>query len=134
MTISRSGLGVLLAAGEGTRMKSAKPKPLHEVAGRSMLAHALAALVEAGCDRIAVVVGPGAGGEALAAAAQAEVPAAGSPPRDFNQLAPNSLRPNGFGITTTAWRPSVPGRASGSNRRVRNWSYPFPRRKLRAYS
>jgi CTP:molybdopterin cytidylyltransferase MocA len=67
-----AGLGVLLAAGEGTRMKSHLPKPLHEVAGRSMLAHALAALVEAGCARIAVVVGPGAGGEALAAAARAQ--------------------------------------------------------------
>jgi bifunctional UDP-N-acetylglucosamine pyrophosphorylase/glucosamine-1-phosphate N-acetyltransferase len=67
----RSCLGVLLAAGEGTRMRSALPKPLHEVAGRSMLAHALAALALAGCERIAVVVGPGAGGEALAAAARA---------------------------------------------------------------
>ena len=72
----RSCLGVLLAAGEGTRMRSSRPKPLHEVAGRSMLAHALAALVEAGCDRIAVVVGPGAGGEALSAAARARYPAA----------------------------------------------------------
>jgi bifunctional UDP-N-acetylglucosamine pyrophosphorylase/glucosamine-1-phosphate N-acetyltransferase len=61
---------VLLAAGEGTRMRSAKPKPLHEIAGRSMLAHALTALVEAGCGRIAVVVGPGLGGEALAEAAK----------------------------------------------------------------
>jgi bifunctional UDP-N-acetylglucosamine pyrophosphorylase/glucosamine-1-phosphate N-acetyltransferase len=67
---------VLLAAGEGTRMKSSLPKPLHEVAGRPMLAHALAALVEAGCARIAVVVGPGAGGEALAAAARALFPEA----------------------------------------------------------
>ena len=66
----RSCLGVLLAAGEGTRMRSDRPKPLHEVAGRSMLSHALAALIEAGCDRIAVVVGPGKGGEALAEAAQ----------------------------------------------------------------
>jgi len=66
----RSCLGVLLAAGEGTRMRSATPKPLHEIAGRSMLAHALAALVEAGCGRIAVVVGPGSGGEALAEAAK----------------------------------------------------------------
>ncbi len=71
----RSCLGVLLAAGEGTRMRSTRPKPLHEVAGRSMLAHALVALVEAGCDRIAVVVGPGAGGEALSAAARALFPA-----------------------------------------------------------
>lgn len=51
-------LGILLAAGEGTRMRSARAKPLHAVAGRSMLAHALAALTAAGCDRLAVVVGP----------------------------------------------------------------------------
>jgi bifunctional UDP-N-acetylglucosamine pyrophosphorylase / glucosamine-1-phosphate N-acetyltransferase len=70
-TTERPCLGVLLAAGEGTRMKSSLPKPLHEVAGRSMLAHGLAALIDAGCRRIAVVVGPGAGGEALARAAYA---------------------------------------------------------------
>jgi bifunctional UDP-N-acetylglucosamine pyrophosphorylase/glucosamine-1-phosphate N-acetyltransferase len=56
----RTCLGVLLAAGEGLRMRSARAKPLHEVAGRSMLAHALEALVGAGAQRIAVVVGPGA--------------------------------------------------------------------------
>ena len=55
---ARSCLGILLAAGEGVRMRSARAKPLHEVAGRSMLAHALAALVGAGAERIAVVVGP----------------------------------------------------------------------------
>jgi bifunctional UDP-N-acetylglucosamine pyrophosphorylase / glucosamine-1-phosphate N-acetyltransferase len=71
----RSCLGVLLAAGEGVRMVSDRPKPLHEVAGRSLLAHALAALGEAGCERIAVVVGPGGAGEALAAAARGLVPA-----------------------------------------------------------
>src|SRR5215204_1879459 len=32
---------VILAAGAGTRMKSALPKPLHAVAGRPMLAHVL---------------------------------------------------------------------------------------------
>ena len=69
-------LGVLLAAGEGTRMRSDLPKPLHEIAGRSMLAHALFALIEAGCDRLAVVVGPGASGEAQAAAARAAAPGA----------------------------------------------------------
>jgi bifunctional UDP-N-acetylglucosamine pyrophosphorylase/glucosamine-1-phosphate N-acetyltransferase len=75
-TSDRSCLGVLLAAGEGTRMRSERPKPLHEVAGRSMLAHSLAALIAAGCDRIAVVVGPGAGGEALAAEARGQFAAA----------------------------------------------------------
>src|SRR3712207_1737204 len=55
---SRSCLAIVLAAGEGTRMRSARPKVLHEIAGRSMLAHVLAAVREAGASRVAVVVGP----------------------------------------------------------------------------
>jgi bifunctional UDP-N-acetylglucosamine pyrophosphorylase/glucosamine-1-phosphate N-acetyltransferase len=55
---ARTCLAVVLAAGEGTRMRSAKPKVLHEVAGRSMLAHVLCAVREAGATRVAVVVGP----------------------------------------------------------------------------
>ena len=55
----RTCLAVVLAAGEGTRMKSARPKVLHAVAGRSMLHHALAAVLQAGTSRIVVVVGPG---------------------------------------------------------------------------
>ena len=39
-------------------MRSARPKVLHEIAGRSMLAHVLAAVREAGASRVAVVVGP----------------------------------------------------------------------------
>jgi bifunctional UDP-N-acetylglucosamine pyrophosphorylase/glucosamine-1-phosphate N-acetyltransferase len=54
----RSCLGIALAAGEGVRMRSARPKALHEVAGRPMVAYALEALREAGADAIAVVVGP----------------------------------------------------------------------------
>ena len=42
MTIPRPAAVVVLAAGEGTRMRSATPKVLHTLAGRSMLAHALA--------------------------------------------------------------------------------------------
>jgi bifunctional UDP-N-acetylglucosamine pyrophosphorylase / glucosamine-1-phosphate N-acetyltransferase len=57
-TADRSCLAVILAAGEGTRMKSSRPKVLHEVAGRSMLGHVLAAVARAGAARIAVVVGP----------------------------------------------------------------------------
>jgi bifunctional UDP-N-acetylglucosamine pyrophosphorylase/glucosamine-1-phosphate N-acetyltransferase len=49
---------IILAAGEGTRMKSARAKVLHEIAGRSMLGHVIAAAIAAGSARIAVVVGP----------------------------------------------------------------------------
>jgi len=40
-------------------MKSDRPKALHEVAGRSMLANVLASAVAAGVSRVAVIVGPG---------------------------------------------------------------------------
>jgi bifunctional UDP-N-acetylglucosamine pyrophosphorylase/glucosamine-1-phosphate N-acetyltransferase len=48
---------VILAAGFGTRMKSALPKALHPIAGRPMLAHLLASAA-AVFDRIVVVTGP----------------------------------------------------------------------------
>jgi bifunctional UDP-N-acetylglucosamine pyrophosphorylase/glucosamine-1-phosphate N-acetyltransferase len=54
----RSCLAIVLAAGEGTRMKSARPKVLHQVANRSMLGHVLATLTQAGATRAAVVIGP----------------------------------------------------------------------------
>ncbi|GLK55685.1 bifunctional UDP-N-acetylglucosamine pyrophosphorylase/glucosamine-1-phosphate N-acetyltransferase [Methylopila capsulata] len=60
MTASaRSCLTIVLAAGEGTRMRSDIPKVLHKVAGRSLVGHALAGALEAGSDALAVVVGPG---------------------------------------------------------------------------
>ena len=43
---ARRCLTIVLAAGEGVRMRSARPKVLHELAGRSMLAHALSAVLE----------------------------------------------------------------------------------------
>lgn len=55
----RSCLTIVLAAGEGTRMKSALPKVLHPVANRPMVAHVVATAKAAGADDIAVVVGPG---------------------------------------------------------------------------
>lgn len=70
----RRALAVVLAAGEGTRMASRRPKVLHQVAGRSMLAHVLAAVAAAGVDRAAVVVG--AGREDVAAEARRSHPAA----------------------------------------------------------
>jgi bifunctional UDP-N-acetylglucosamine pyrophosphorylase/glucosamine-1-phosphate N-acetyltransferase len=71
---SRTCLGVLLAAGDGVRMRSAIPKALHPVAGRPMVAHALAALRDAGASAIAVVVGPDR--DDVAAAARAFAPEA----------------------------------------------------------
>jgi len=81
---------IILAAGKGTRMKSALPKPLHEVAGRAMVQHVIAAAEALNPDKVVVVIGPdmeqmaeavrphatalqqtvnGTGGAALAAAA-----------------------------------------------------------------
>ena len=51
----RTCLTIVLAAGEGTRMRSSRPKVLHAVAGRSLLGHVLTA---AGNTAIAVVLGP----------------------------------------------------------------------------
>jgi bifunctional UDP-N-acetylglucosamine pyrophosphorylase/glucosamine-1-phosphate N-acetyltransferase len=48
---------VILAAGQGTRMKSSRPKVLHEILGRPMIAYLLDTLKEAGIDDIVVVVG-----------------------------------------------------------------------------
>jgi bifunctional UDP-N-acetylglucosamine pyrophosphorylase / glucosamine-1-phosphate N-acetyltransferase len=70
----RTCLAVVLAAGEGTRMRSARAKVLHEVAGRSLLAHVLAAVKDAGTSAAAVVVGPD--NEAVAAEARRLLPGA----------------------------------------------------------
>lgn len=52
---------VLLAAGQGTRMKSALPKVLHPVAGKPMIWHALQAVSQSTTEKPVVVVGHGAG-------------------------------------------------------------------------
>ena len=67
-------LAIVLAAGEGTRMKSTRAKVLHRVAGRTMLAHVLACASNAGAGAIAVVVGPGR--EDVAAEARTAFPGA----------------------------------------------------------
>ncbi len=56
-----STTAIILAAGKGTRMKSDLPKVLHGVCGRPMLAHVMDACRQAGCERLIVVVGYGAG-------------------------------------------------------------------------
>ncbi|WP_424813125.1 bifunctional UDP-N-acetylglucosamine diphosphorylase/glucosamine-1-phosphate N-acetyltransferase GlmU [Roseococcus sp. YIM B11640] len=51
-------VAIILAAGQGTRMKSAMPKVMHKLAGRPMINHLIAA-AEPVFDRIIVVAGPG---------------------------------------------------------------------------
>jgi bifunctional UDP-N-acetylglucosamine pyrophosphorylase/glucosamine-1-phosphate N-acetyltransferase len=51
---------VIMAAGKGTRMKSARPKVLHRLAGRSLIDHVLATAASLGAGRIVVVTGHGA--------------------------------------------------------------------------
>jgi bifunctional UDP-N-acetylglucosamine pyrophosphorylase/glucosamine-1-phosphate N-acetyltransferase len=65
----RSCLAIVLAAGEGTRMRSSRPKVLHAIAGRSLLGHVLAAVRGATRDPVAVVIGPDA--DAVAAEVRA---------------------------------------------------------------
>lgn len=51
---------IVLAAGEGTRMRSTRPKPLHLICGRGMVMHVIHALETLVVDRTIVVVGHGA--------------------------------------------------------------------------
>ncbi|MCM0613852.1 bifunctional UDP-N-acetylglucosamine diphosphorylase/glucosamine-1-phosphate N-acetyltransferase GlmU [Marinobacter sediminum] len=51
---------VILAAGQGSRMKSALPKVLHAVAGRPMLHHVIGTAKQLGAEKIHTVIGHGA--------------------------------------------------------------------------
>jgi bifunctional UDP-N-acetylglucosamine pyrophosphorylase/glucosamine-1-phosphate N-acetyltransferase len=69
----RTCLSVVLAAGEGTRMRSFKPKVLHEIGGRTLIGHVLSTVGQVG-GAVAVVVGPGH--EAVGAEVKRIAPAA----------------------------------------------------------
>jgi bifunctional UDP-N-acetylglucosamine pyrophosphorylase/glucosamine-1-phosphate N-acetyltransferase len=51
---------IVLAAGEGTRMRSSRPKPLHLLCGKAMVLYVLDSLADVGLERAVVVVGHGA--------------------------------------------------------------------------
>ena len=68
----RTCLAIVLAAGEGTRMRSSLPKALHSIGGRTLLEHIFATVAQAGRSAAAVVVGPDHG--AVAALAQRIAP------------------------------------------------------------
>jgi bifunctional UDP-N-acetylglucosamine pyrophosphorylase / glucosamine-1-phosphate N-acetyltransferase len=63
---------VVLAAGEGTRMRSSRPKPLHRLCGRPLVLHVLDALAELPLQRAVVVIGHGA--ERVAKTLQEQAP------------------------------------------------------------
>ena len=71
---TRTCFAIVLAAGEGTRMRSAHPKVLHTVASRSLLGHVLGAVAEFGAASTAIVIGPGQ--DAIAAEAKKIAPGA----------------------------------------------------------
>src|SRR3977135_1072583 len=60
MSNYRPPAAIVLAAGEGTRMRSGVPKVLHPLCGRPMVLHVVDALAELPLERIVVVVGHGA--------------------------------------------------------------------------
>lgn len=64
----RALAAAVLAAGRGERMRSSKPKALHEIAGKAMLAHVLDTLAELAPERTVCVTGPGMDRVAAAAA------------------------------------------------------------------
>ena len=67
-------LSIVLAAGEGTRMRSSLPKVLHQVGGLPMVSHVIRSAQAAGAGELAVVIGPGH--DDIRAAIAREAPAA----------------------------------------------------------
>ncbi|MEK0443365.1 MAG: hypothetical protein RL507_218 [Actinomycetota bacterium] len=59
-TVPMKTVAIVLAAGQGTRMRSETPKPLHSICGRPMVLHAVHALELIGVSRTMLVIGHGA--------------------------------------------------------------------------
>ena len=59
-------VGVILAAGRGSRMRSRLPKPLHRAAGKPLISYPVELLAQCGIERIVVVISP-ENGEAISA-------------------------------------------------------------------
>jgi bifunctional UDP-N-acetylglucosamine pyrophosphorylase / glucosamine-1-phosphate N-acetyltransferase len=72
VSAARPAAVIVLAAGEGTRMKSSTPKALHRICGQTMLGHCLTAAAELEPERLIVVVGHDA--DRVAEDARAQVP------------------------------------------------------------
>lgn len=73
MSDTQRWVAIILAAGQGTRMRSSTPKVAHSLAGRPILGHVVATARAAGVGDCVVVVGEGAAADAVRAAAGAGV-------------------------------------------------------------
>ena len=70
---------VILAAGQGTRMKSPLPKVLHKVGGRCLLDRVIDTVEASGCEKIVVVVGAAPASAATRTVTNCDSSGAGSP-------------------------------------------------------
>lgn len=90
---AQSLAAVILAAGQGTRMKSATPKVLHPIGGRAMLAHVMETAARLSPQRLCLVIGEQA--QAVEEAARAIAPeikiAVQSPPRGTGDAVAKAL-------------------------------------------
>src|ERR1700756_3393397 len=59
METTTTTTAIVLAAGQGTRMKSAIPKVIHPIAGYPIVHYVVQAAIDAGCAEVVVVVGHG---------------------------------------------------------------------------
>ena len=57
-TIQTDAIGIILAAGDGSRMRSRIPKPLHLAAGKELIRYPVELLAQCGVARIVVVASP----------------------------------------------------------------------------
>jgi bifunctional UDP-N-acetylglucosamine pyrophosphorylase / glucosamine-1-phosphate N-acetyltransferase len=81
VSASRPAAVIVLAAGEGTRMRSTTPKALHRICGRTMLGHCLTAARELEPQRLIVVVGHDA--DQVAAHVRQQAPGAAIVVQDY---------------------------------------------------
>ena len=125
---------LILAAGEGTRMRSDVPKVLHRICGRPMIEWPIAAAREAGAGRVVVVDGPDAQARRRAARGRraGDPGASRTAPATLSAPPPTrSARTTRCSSSTATFRSSPPRRSPRSRRRTRRTA---PRPRWRRWS